>query len=77
MKSIDDSNFKERDRKLILEFMKGKVEVHVKDIIAYSGAENLRVYPILFEEEMGGYITVLKRNGLGAPLIVSLSSELF
>ena len=77
LKSIDVTNYKERDRKLILEFLKGKAEVHVSDLMAYSGAEKLRVYPILFEEEQAGYVKVLKRCGLGAPDIVALSSELY
>lgn len=77
LKSIDVTNYKEQDRKLILEFLKGKAEVHVSDLMAYSGAEKLRVYPILFEEEQAGYVKVLKRCGLGAPDIVALSSELY
>ena len=76
LNSLDVNNFKERDRKLILEYMKGKAEVHVDDVIAYSGAEKVRVYPVLFEEEQAGYVQVLKRSGLGTPLIVALSNEL-
>ncbi len=72
---IDGINCKETDRKAILEYMKGKAEVHVDDIIANSGAERLRVYPILFEEERSGYVVVVKANQWGAPEIVSLKSE--
>lgn len=72
---IDRVNYKEMDRKAILEYMKGKAEVHVDDIIANSGAERLRVYPILFEEEQVGYVVVLKSNQWGTPEIVSLKSE--
>lgn len=77
LQSIDVTNYKEQDRKLVLEFLKGKAEVHVSDLMAYSGAEKLRVYTILFEEEQAGYVKVLKRCGLGAPDIVALSSELY
>ena len=68
-------NYKEYDRKLILEYLKGKAEVHVDDIIANSGAEKLRVYPILFEEVMDGFIVVVKENKYGSPVIVSLKGE--
>lgn len=77
LSSLDTTNLKERDRKLILEFMKGKAEVHVNDVIAYSGADKMRVYPILFEEERDGFVTVLKRCGMGSPDIVALSDELY
>ncbi len=72
---IEEINYKEIDRKAVLEYMKGKAEVHVDDIIANSGAERLRVYPILFEEERSGYVVVVKANQWGAPEIVSLKSE--
>ena len=73
--NIMEVNYKERDRKSILEYMKGKAEVHVSDIIANSGAERLRVYAILFEEEQAGYIVVVKCSLWGAPEIVALKSE--
>lgn len=75
LQSIEENNFKEQDRKLILEFLKGKAEVHVSDLIAYSGAEKMRVYPILFEEVQAGYIMVIKANFLGTPEIIALSNN--
>lgn len=72
---IEGINFKEIDRKAILEYMKGKAEVHVDDIIGHSGAEKLRVYSILFEEEQEGYVVVVKASRWGAPEIVTLASE--
>ena len=75
LKNIEVTNFKEQDRKLILEFLKGKAEVHVSDLIAYSGAEKMRVYPILFEEVQAGYIMVTKANFLGTPEIIALSNN--
>lgn len=71
----DPENKKEQDRKRIYDFMKGKVEVHVIDIKRYSGADALRVYPILFEEELSGYVRVIQRDSLGAPIIVSLIEQ--
>ena len=57
-------NFKERDTERILrylnEFPKG---VAVDEVILYSGAEKLRVYPAL---------EVLEREELGAPKRVRL-----
>ena len=74
--SIDEHiNFKEQDRKHILEYLKGKAEVHVDDIMENSGAERLRVYPIIFEEVMAGYVVVVKESDTGAPVIVSLREE--
>lgn len=63
---------KEQDRKKILDFMKGRAEVMVYDIVDHSGANQKRVYPILFEEVQSGRIRVIKATELGAPEIVSL-----
>ncbi len=71
----DPENYKDQDRKKILEFMKGKAEVYVDDIERRSGAEKLRIYPILFEGEMSGYIKVITRSGLGSPEIVTLAED--
>lgn len=70
---VDPEDLKEQDRKKILDFMKGRAEVMVYDIIKHSGAERLRVYPILFEEEMKGRVRVIKTHGMGAPEIVALN----
>lgn len=72
VQDIDPNNLKEQDRKKILDFMKGRAEVMVYDIIKHSGADKLRVYTILFEEEMKGHVRVIKTHGLGAPEIVEL-----
>ena len=69
---IDPENIKEQDRKKIRDFMKGRAEVMVTDIIMHSGANRLRVYPILFEEEQKGSVRVIRTVGLGAPEIVTL-----
>lgn len=68
-------NKKEQDRSSIIGYMKGRAEVMVFDIIKNSGADRLRVYPIIFEETQNGRIRVIKENELGAPLIVSLVKE--
>lgn len=44
--------------------------VSVDNIILYSGADKLRVYPALFELEQSGWLEVLEREELGAPSVV-------
>ena len=54
--------------------MKGKVEVHVDDLTENSGADRLRIFPILTEEIQAGFIVVVKTTGWGAPEIVALKN---
>lgn len=68
-------DYKEQDRRKVLEFMKGRAEVMVDDILRHSGAERLRVYSLLIEEKLRGTICVLKEDGWGAPEIVSLNGD--
>lgn len=63
---------KEQDRRRILDFMKGRAEVMVHDIVGYSGADKQRVFPILYEEELNGRVRVIKRTDNGVPEIVAL-----
>lgn len=66
-----DVNYKLIDTQRIIDyitfFFKG---VSVEEIIQNSGAEKLRVYPALFELEQSGFLEVLEREELGAPLMV-------
>lgn len=61
----------EHDRKLILDYIKGRAEVMVQDIIDNSGAEKHRVYPILSEEVIAGRVRVIKEGYWGGPEIVA------
>lgn len=70
---IDPENFKEQDRKKILDFMRGRAEVMVHDIMKNSGADRMRVYTLLFEEEQRGRIRVVRAGKFGAPEIVTLA----
>jgi hypothetical protein len=45
-------------------------EVPVEDIRKHSGAEVLRIFPILFELEQAELIEVVRRDIFGAPLSV-------
>lgn len=71
----DPNNYKEIDRRKVLEFMKGKAEVFVNDIKNRSGAERLRVDALLSEGELEGYIKVITRSNNGAPVIVALADD--
>ena len=71
----DPYNQKELDRKKIIDFMKGKAEVFVEDIKRNSGADAMRVYPILFEEVQEGYVAIVKADSWGAPVIVCLTGK--
>ena len=44
--------------------------ITVEEIIQNSGADKLRVYPTLFELEQDGWLEVVEREELGAPLVV-------
>lgn len=50
-------------------------DVWVENIVKYSGADKLRVYPALFELEQSGFLEVIEREELGAPLIVRKKKE--
>ena len=61
-------NYKELDTQKIRDYILSHPDgVEVEDIIAYSGAEKLRVYPALFELEQEGWLAVTEREELGSP----------
>lgn len=66
-------NYKVMDKEAIVAYLKGKECVKVEDILAESGAERLRIYPLLFELELEGKLVVLDREVLGSPVSVKLS----
>lgn len=64
-------NYKEIDTQRIIDYIESSADgVLVDDIIIYSGADKLRVYPALFELEQSGWLEVLEREELGAPSVV-------
>lgn len=66
-------DYKEKDRKNIINYILGQGGVcSVEDIITNSGAEKLRVYPILFEEQQFGHVQFVKETLFGAPEIIKL-----
>lgn len=70
---MEDIDYKELDRKAILDYLKRKGgEVEVTDIMAESGAEKLRVYSLLWELEHNRTILVTREGRMGAPEAVRL-----
>ena len=69
---MKDVNYKEIDTRRIIDYVSFYFPsiITVEDIIFYSGAEKLRVYPALFELEQIGFLEVLEREEFGAPLMV-------
>lgn len=64
-------NYKLIDTRKIIDYINSSLrEIRVEDIIQNSGADKLRVYPALFELEQDGFIEVLEREELGAPMVV-------
>ncbi len=66
-------NYANLDRLKILDYLErcGN-EASVVDIIAYSGAEKLRVYSLITKMELNGEIKVLERTPFGAPTCVKI-----
>lgn len=66
-----DMNYKLIDTQKIIDYISSSLEeIRVEDITQNSGADKLRVYPALFELEQDGFIEVLEREELGAPMVV-------
>lgn len=72
---IDLSTDIGKDRKCILEYLKGKAEVHLHDIMANSGATGAYVYQVIAEETREGFVEVLREDPSGLPLSVTLVEE--
>lgn len=69
-------NYKKEDTQKILGLLSVKKSVKVEELMEKSGAEKLRVYPILFELEQRGDVRVIRRDILGAPEEVEALFEL-
>lgn len=64
-------NYKSEDIAKIKAYLSAQpTEVSVADIVAQSGAEKLRVYPILCQMEQDGEIEVTRRDSWGEALTV-------
>lgn len=70
---IDPFDLKEEDRKMVLDFMKGRAEVMVFDIIEHSGANRSLVHQILYEEVQDKRVKIIRFDAEGKPEIVALN----
>lgn len=71
-----EMNYKIADTRKIMDYITARQEsVTVEDIMQHSGADKLRVYPALFELEQDGWLEVVEREELGAPLVVRKRRE--
>lgn len=73
---IAPDNYKEQDRKKMYDFLNGKAEVLVDDIMKCSGADSLRIDALIQEGIHDGFIAVIEEDAWGAPHIVTQNSEL-
>ena len=70
-----ETNFKQLDRDRVLLYLKGHGVSTVDAIVEQSGAEPLRIYPLLFELTQEKIIRIVEENAWGAPLKVELRTE--
>ena len=65
---MEKLNYKAQDRERILTYLtQCRGVVSVEALIAQSGAEPLRVYPLLFELRQEGLIEIVEEDEYGAP----------
>lgn len=70
-------NYKIIDTRKIVDYINsfsGSV-ISVEEILQHSGADKLRVYPALFELEQDGWLEVMEREELGAPVTVRIRKD--
>ena len=66
------TNYKQLDLNRILLYLQSHPISTVEAIVQESGAEPLRVYPLLFELAQEKKIRIVEETGWGAPLKVEL-----
>lgn len=65
-------DYKQQDRDKILSYLQAHPISTIDAIIQESGAERLRIYPILFELNQEKKIRILEESEWGAPVKVEL-----
>lgn len=68
-------NYKQQDRERILSYLENHRTSTVESIIQGSGAERLRVYPLLFELAQENIIRVIEESEWGAPTKVKFKKD--
>ena len=71
-----DTNYKQLDRDHVLLYLKGHGVCTVDAIVEQSGAEPLRIYPLLFELAQEKVIGIVEASAWGVPLKVELRTEI-
>ena len=70
---MEKINYKAIDRERILSFIASQGGMaSVIDIMEQSGAEKLRVYPILMEESLAGRLMYVEEEEYGSPKVVKI-----
>ena len=67
-----ETNYKQLDRNRVLLYLKEHRLSTVDAIVEQSGAEPLRIYPLLFELAQEKVIRIVEASAWGAPLKVEL-----
>ncbi|MCD8182346.1 MAG: hypothetical protein LUE99_03835 [Bacteroides sp.] len=71
-----NANYKVLDTQRIIDYISLSLDgVQVADILRNSGADKLRVYPVIFELEQDGFLEVVECEELGAPLVVCVRRD--
>lgn len=72
-----DVNYKIIDTRKIVDYIDSfsGSAISVEEILQHSGADKLRVYPALFELEQDGWLEVVEREELGAPVTVRIRKD--
>jgi len=68
-------NHKLQDRQRILSFLEAHPTSTVESIITESGAERLRIYPLLFELAQENIVQVIEESEWGAPTKVKFKKN--
>ena len=71
-----ETNYKQLDRNRVLLYLKEHRMSTVDAIVEESGAEPLRIYPLLFELAQERVIRIVDENAWGTPLKVELTMEI-
>ena len=73
---MGEDSYKQQDRERILSFISSQGgNALVEAIIEQSGAEPLRVYPLLFELRQEGLLAYEEEEEYGAPKRVRLTAQ--
>ena len=71
MKEVE--NYAAKDQYKILDYLyKNGGQCTVEDLISHSGAERLRIYPMIFRLREMELLEIVERNSWGTPIMVKV-----